>query len=382
MMIANKTKRRQVDYTWPGFVDALSSLLMVIIFVLMIFVLSQFFLSQKMSGQDEALVNLRNNLAELGELLSLERDTTTELTSQLSILEDKIKQVKNELEDEKKLTKQFNNDLVSKNEIINSNQNKILELQKIIDEKIQNTILLQSNINNLNKDVEENKLELVQKNKELKANKEEINTLISASLKLKNKLTQLQALLAAYKAKDKKEKVKTINLGKGLNSALARRVEELQKFRSDFFGRVRELIKGRKEIRIVGDRFVFQSEVLFSLGSDELGAKGKIEMKKLASTLMEIEKSLPNDIDWILQIEGHTDSLPVKKGQSYADNWELSTKRALSVLRFLIKEGINPKKLSASGFGSHQPIDSKNTEEARMKNRRIEMKITQSTISK
>lgn len=381
-MIANKTRKRQVDYTWPGFVDALSSLLMVIIFVLMIFVLSQFFLSQKMSGQDEALVNLRNNLAELGELLSLERDTTTELTSQLSILEDKIKQVKNELEVEKKLTKQFNNDLNSKNEIINSNQNKILELQKIIDEKIQNTLLLQSNINNLNKDFEENKLELVKKNEELKANKEEINTLISASLKLKNKLTQLQALLAAYKAKDKKEKVKTINLGKGLNSALARRVEELQKFRSDFFGRVRELIKGRKEIRIVGDRFVFQSEVLFSLGSDELGAKGKIEMKKLATTLMEIEKSLPNDIDWILQIEGHTDSLPVKKGQSYADNWELSTKRALSVLRFLIKEGINPKKLSASGFGSYQPIDTKNTEEARMKNRRIEMKITQSTISK
>ena len=381
-MIANKTRKRQVDYTWPGFVDALSSLLMVIIFVLMIFVLSQFFLSQKMSGQDEALVNLRNNLAELGELLSLERDTTTELTSQLSILEEKIKQVKNELEVEKKLTKQFNNDLNSKNEIINSNQNKILELQKIIDEKIQNTLLLQSNINNLNKDFEENKLELVKKNEELKANKEEINTLISASLKLKNKLTQLQALLAAYKAKDKKEKVKTINLGKGLNSALARRVEELQKFRSDFFGRVRELIKGRKEIRIVGDRFVFQSEVLFSLGSDELGAKGKIEMKKLATTLMEIEKSLPNDLDWILQIEGHTDSLPVKKGQSYADNWELSTKRALSVLRFLIKEGINPKKLSASGFGSYQPIDTNNTEEARMKNRRIEMKITQSTISK
>ena len=381
-MIANKTRKRQVDYTWPGFVDALSSLLMVIIFVLMIFVLSQFFLSQKMSGQDEALVNLRNNLAELGELLSLERDTTTELTSQLSILEDKIKQVKNELEVEKKLTKQFNNDLNSKNEIINSNQNKILELQKIIDEKIQNTLLLQSNINNLNKDFEENKLELVKKNEELKANKEEINTLISASLKLKNKLTQLQALLAAYKAKDKKEKVKTINLGKGLNSALARRVEELQKFRSDFFGRVRELIKGRKEIRIVGDRFVFQSEVLFSLGSDELGAIGKIEMKKLATTLMEIEKSLPNDIDWILQIEGHTDSLPVKKGQSYVDNWELSTKRALSVLRFLIKEGINPKKLSASGFGSYQPIDTNNTEEARMKNRRIEMKITQSTISK
>ena len=110
-------------------------------------------------------------------------------------------------------------------------------------------------------------------------------------MKLRNKLSQLQTLLSAYKAKDKKEKVKVISLGKDVNSALARRVEELQKFKSDFFGRVKALIKGRKEIRIVGDRFVFQSEVLFTLGSDELGEKGKLEMIKLASTLMEIEKS-------------------------------------------------------------------------------------------
>ena len=177
----------------------------------------------------------------------------------------------------------------------------------------------------------------------------------------------------------KKEKVKTVSLGKDINSALARRVEELQKFKSDFFGRVRALIKGRKEIRIVGDRFVFQSEVLFTLGSDELGEKGQLEMIKLASTLTEIEKSLPTDIDWILQIDGHTDNLPVKPGQSYKDNWELSTKRALSVLRFLIKQGIKPNRLSASGYGSFQPIDNRNLITARTKNRRIEMKITQST---
>jgi len=195
-MIVSKIRKRQVDYTWPGFVDALSSLLMVIIFVLMIFVLSQFFLSQKMSGQDEALINLRNSLAELGELLSLERDTTTELTS----------------------------------------QSKILELQNEIDDKIQNTLLLQNNINNLNKRIDSSQLELNQKNDEISASQKEINTLISASLKLRNKLSQLQTLLSAYKAKDKKEKVKTINVGKGLNSALARRVEELQKLiRSSFW---------------------------------------------------------------------------------------------------------------------------------------------------
>ena len=124
---------------------------------------------------------------------------------------------------------------------------------------------------------------------------------------------------------------------------------------------------------------MFQSEVLFSIGSDELGVKGQLELKKLATTLMEIEKSLPTDIDWILQIEGHTDSLPVKKGQTFKDNWELSTKRALSVLRFLIKQGIKPNRLSALGYGSFQPIDSNDTKSARIKNRRIEMKITQST---
>jgi len=231
----------------------------------------------------------------------------------------------------------------------------------------------------LTKDNKVKDSQIIDKQNKIRASQEEIKILISASLKLRNKLSQLQTLLSAYKAKDKKEKVKVISLGKDVNSALARRVEELQKFKSDFFGRVKALIKGRKEIRIVGDRFVFQSEVLFALGSDELGEKGKLEMIKLASTLMEIEKSLPTDIDWILQIDGHTDNLPVKPGQSYKDNWELSTKRALSVLRFLIKQGIKPNRLSASGYGSFQPIDNRNLVTARTKNRRIEMKITQST---
>ena len=375
----NKVRRRQVDYTWPGFVDALASLLMVIIFVLMIFVLSQFFLSQKMTGQDEALVELRNNLVELGEMLSLERQTTTELTTQLSLLETKIVEVKKNLRYEKELVTQFKEELAGQSNILSLNQSEIEDLKEKLKIKIQASVLLKNNLSELEKRINKKDTDINEKNETINANKKEINELISASLKLRNKLSQLQTLLSAYKAKDKKEKVKTINLGKEMNSALARRVEELQKFKSDFFGRVRELIKGRKEIRIVGDRFVFQSEVLFKVGSEELGIKGQEEMAKLAITLMDIEKSLPTDIDWILQIDGHTDNLPVKKGQNYLDNWELSTKRALSVLRFLIKQGIKPDRLSASGYGSFQPIDKKNTNVARAKNRRIEMKITQST---
>ena len=369
-MIANKIRRRHVDYTWPGFVDALSSLLMVIIFVLMIFVLSQFFLSQKMSGQDEALIKLKTNLIELSELLSLERQSTTQLTSHLSILENKIVKLKNKLELENKLNIKNQDELVKNKVLIDFNDKKIKELEQTLDLKIKAILLSKNNMKKKN-------FEIVEKNDFLKASKDEINRLVSASLKLRNRLSQLQALLSVYKAKDKKDKVKTLNIGKDLNSALARKVEELQKFKSEFFGRVKELIKDRPEIRIVGDRFVFQSEVLFSPGSVEIGSKGQLEMVKLASTLMEIEKSLPTDIDWILQIEGHTDNLSVKAGQTYKDNWELSTKRALSVLRFLIKQGIKPSRLSASGYGSFQPIDKNNNKNGREKNRRIEMKITQ-----
>ncbi len=375
----NKVRKRQLDYTWPGFVDALASLLMVIIFVLMIFVLSQVFLSKKMTGQDEALVELRNNLLELGELLSLERETTIELTSQLSLLETKIVEVKKNLKNEKELATQFKEELTGQSNILSLNQIEIKKLKERLQIEIQDSFLLKNNLSVLEKKINEKDTAINKKNETINANKKEINELISASLKLRNKLSQLQTLLSAYKAKDKKEKVKTVNIGKEMNSALARRVEELQRFKSDFFGRVRELIKGRKEIRIVGDRFVFQSEVLFKVGSDELGIKGQEEMVKLATTLMDIEKSLPTDIDWILQIDGHTDNLPVKKGQDYLDNWELSTKRALSVLRFLIKQGIKSERLSASGYGSFQPIDKENTNIARAKNRRIEMKITQST---
>jgi chemotaxis protein MotB len=376
-MALNKIRRRHVDYTWPGFVDALSSLLMVIIFVLMIFVLSQFFLSQKMNGQDEALVKLKTNLIELSELLSIERNVTIELTSSLTIFENKINIIQNKLEQEK-IKNDNNKEKLQENEkTIRLSKIKISELEGILNKKIEEVLTSKNTIISLENNLQKRKSEVEIKTDILKANKEEINKLTAASIQLRNKLSQIQTLLTAYKAKDKKDNVKTLNIGKDLNSALARRVEELQKFKSEFFGRVKELIKDRPEIRIVGDRFVFQSEVLFSIGSVEIGPKGQLEMVTLASTLVEIEKSLPTDIDWILQIEGHTDNLPVKEGQTYKDNWELSTKRALSVLRFLIKQGINPNRLSASGYGSFQPIDINNNANARKKNRRIEMTITQ-----
>ena len=250
-MLQNRIRKKQLDYTWPGFVDALSSLLMVIIFVLMIFVISQFFISQKMSGQDEALIKLKKNLTELSDLLSLERGTTSELTSQLSVLEEKIVVIKEELLKEKEITKQYQEEIRGTKNIIALNESEINELKIALEEKIKNTTQLRNKVSDLDKQVNQKNLEIQSKDKILKANKEEVNQLISTTLKLKNKLTQLQTLLSAYKAKDKKENVKTLNLGKDVNSALARRVEELEKFKSDFFGRVKELIKGRKKKKML-----------------------------------------------------------------------------------------------------------------------------------
>ncbi len=373
-MLALKYRNKSENYTWPGFVDALASLLMVIIFVLMVFVIAQFYISQKLSGKDKAIVEMEDRIIELADLLSIEKKVTAQLSIDLGTLEKRIKEQNFELlENQKKKNK--NEHLLNtqkfelnklKNELNNKN-NDIVLLEKKLEEHLLNS-------KKQEKSFKENEQKYL-------ASKEKINILIISTKKLQNKINQLKNLLSVYQAKDAKENIKNLNIGKNLNSALARRVEELQRFKSDFFGRVKEKLKNRPEIKIVGDRFVFQSEVLFELGSIFIGEKGKTELKRLATILLEIEKTLPKDINWILQIEGHTDNLPVKKGQEFLDNWELSTERALSVLRYLINQGLSPKKLSASGYGSFQPLVNKNNDESRSKNRRIEIKITQKLSS-
>ena len=369
-MLSIKYSRKSENYTWPGFVDALASLLMVFIFILMIFVIAQFYVTKKLSGKDEALIKMEAEIFELNNLLSIERNVVSKLSIDLNKIEKKfenqsIRLMKKEKEFQKSL-----NDLNVKD----------FEITKLT-EKLKNKDNL---FNKLKEDLKNNlqvtqkqKLVIQENEKDISATIQEIKILLNETKNLKQKINKLKSLLTVYQAKDAKDKIKNVNLGKNLNTALARRVEELQKFKSEFFGRVKEKIKDRPEIKIVGDRFVFQSEVLFQTGSTNIGSKGKKELERLATILLDIEKSIPRDINWILQIEGHTDNLPVKKGQTFIDNWELSTERALSVLRFFIKNGLNPKRLSASGYGSFQPIVSGRNADSRSKNRRIEMKITQ-----
>jgi chemotaxis protein MotB len=193
---------------------------------------------------------------------------------------------------------------------------------------------------------------------------------------LRLRIEELTTLLAEKEAEAARDKIAIASLGKSLNNALASRVQELQRFRSEFFGRLRDILRGRDDVRIVGDRFVFQSEVLFGQGQANIAAEGEQQLAKLAVALNQIAAEIPDDIDWVLQVEGHTDDIPVRAGR-FADNWDLSTERALSVVRFLATQGLPPNRLAAAGYGEFQPLDSAGTDEARRRNRRIEMKLTQ-----
>jgi chemotaxis protein MotB len=201
-----------------------------------------------------------------------------------------------------------------------------------------------------------------------------------ATTALRQRIEELTTLLGDLEAQATRDKVAIASLGKSLNNALANKVQELQRFRSEFFGRLREVLSGRDEVQIVGDRFVFQSEVLFDQGQANIGNGGEEQLQKLALTLADIATKIPDDINWVLQVEGHTDDIPIRAGR-FADNWDLSTERALSVVRFLASQGVPANRLAATGYGEFQPLDPGDTDDARRRNRRIELKITQRVVA-
>ena len=194
---------------------------------------------------------------------------------------------------------------------------------------------------------------------------------------LRSQIAAVEAALQASEEKDRVSQTKIADLGSRLNVALAARVQELNRYRSDFFGRLREILSDRENIRIVGDRFVFQSEVLFPSGGADLNPEGQTEMAKLASALLDLAKEIPPEINWVLRVDGHTDNVPLGGTGRYRDNWELSSARAISVVKFLIAQGVPADRLVAAGFGEFQPIAPGDTPDARSTNRRIELKLTE-----
>ena len=332
---------RRVDY-WPGFVDALSTLLLAIMFLLSVFVLAQFLLSREISGKDEVLSRLNSQINELTQLLALEQGNTQDAQDQLVSLQASLQAAETE----------------------RSRLQTLLTRGSSADQQATERIGELSGQLDSERQISQRALSQV----------ELLNQQISA---LRKQIAALEDALDASEVRDRESNTKIADLGRRLNVALAQRVQELNRYRSDFFGRLREILSDRENIRIVGDRFVFQSEVLFPTGSDQINIAGQIEMKKLADAIIELQKEIPPEINWVLRVDGHTDSTPLSGSGRYRDNWELSSARATSVVKFLIASGVPANRLVAAGFGEFQPLDTTDSEDARSRNRRIELKLTE-----
>jgi chemotaxis protein MotB len=340
MALARARRERTVEY-WPGFVDALSTLVLGIVFLLSTFVVVQFYLSQEVTGKDAALTRLNAQIAELTQLLSLEKTGKASLEEMLTTLRAGLANAEGERDRFKGLYEGLGSGAADAQGKANALSGE-LDSQKQISSRALAQVEL-------------------------------LNQQIAA---LRRQLAALEDALEASEKKDKEAQGRIADLGQRLNVALAQRVQELSRYRSEFFGRLRAILGNRQDIRVVGDRFVFQSEVLFDTGSAAMRPEGKVELDKLAAAVSELEKQIPAEIAWVLRIDGHTDVRPISSPQ-FPSNWELSSARAISVVQYLISRGISPQRLVAAGFGEFQPLDAGTTEEAYRRNRRIELKLTE-----
>ena len=326
---------------WPGFVDALSTLVLAIVFLLSMFVVVQFYLSQEVTGKDKALEQLNAKLAQLNDLLSLEKLGKLGLDQQLSQLRAGLASA----ESERDRVKGLYDGLAGAGNDANSRAN---EMTKALDSEKQLSARALAQV-------------------------EVLNQQISA---LRRQLAALEEALEASEKSGKESQSRIADLGQRLNVALAQRVQELSRYRSEFFGRLRAILGNRPDVRIVGDRFVFQSEVFFDSGQAVLLPEGKTELDKVASALTELDKQIPSEIAWVMRVDGHTDVRPINS-PLFKSNWELSSARAISVVQYLVSLGVPAQRLVAAGFAEFQPLDTAATEEAYKRNRRIELKLTE-----
>ena len=334
--------RGRAEY-WPAFVDVLTNLLLVFIFLLSVFALVQYLLSREISGRDTVLQRLNAQIAELTELLALEKAGKSELSDNLASLTASLAAAESERD----------------------------RLQGMLDSQSSASQSAGSQLATLTSELDAEK----QVSARALSQVELLNQQIAA---LRRQIAAIETALEAAELKDRESQTQIADLGRRLNVALAQRVQELSRYRSDFFGRLRQILGDRPDIRIVGDRFVFQSEVLFATGSDEISPEGVTELGKLGDAVKQLVGEIPPEIPWVLQVNGHTDKRPITGTSGrFRSNWDLSAARAISVVRFLEAQGIPPQNLAAAGFGEFQPLETGDADEALAKNRRIELKLTE-----
>jgi len=346
-MIGSRRRSRSSTNVWPGYVDALSALLMLVIFMLLVYVVSQLFLSQTLSDRNSELASLNQRLSELSQLLGLEQDTTAALEQQMLM-------VQNSFSD----SLAGNEDLQQR---LKASRNQLMRQTAKAEARAEN-------LASMNQDLD-NKDELSNSQQTM------IMRLSSQIASLQNQLRQITAALRLQKEMtvDKEDELDSVS--RRLNTLLAERINQLEQYQSEFFARLRNILAANENVRIVGDRFLLPSELLFASGSAFLGAKGKRELDKLAGVLLNVVETIPADLEWILRIDGHTDRIPINTPQ-FPSNWELSTARAVAVVRYLAAQSVPQNRMVAAGFGEFFPVADGTTPEALQENRRIEIKLT------
>ena len=437
-MLGSRRRVATVVNVWPGYVDALSALLMLIIFMLLIFTVAQVFLAETVSSRDAELDRLNVKLSEISDALQVQRSTNQSLSERLSILrnqytqgqffQDALKEQIAELErivtaDKQTISIQLSelaqlaHDIIALRQVRKDLEDDVASLASTLKNKDQNIEQLETELDNrlaqigtlrdnskslqaklasqenmtmlAQQDIEKKEFliqdlvaivgegkEALEKEKKLSASAyADVKNLSQQIDTLKNKLSSISRALQLEEQKTAGQETELANLGERLNTLLAERVNELEQYRSDFFGRLRQVLVKSPDIRIEGDRFLLPSALFFASASATLGEQGKQELNKLAQTLKEISVAIPSDISWILRVDGHTDQLPINTPR-VPSNWELSSARAVAVVRYLAEQGIPPKRMTAAGFGEFHPVDQGQSEAAYQRNRRIELKLT------
>src|SRR4051794_1210952 len=340
MALARRSRGDTGMNYWPGFVDALSTLILSVVFLLSVFVVVQFFMAQEVSGKDTALQRLNAQIAQLTNLLSLEKTGTVDLEQQIAQLRAGLASAESER-----------------------------DRLKGAAEAASGAAAAQGQVGQLSSDLDREK----SLSARALAQVEALNQQIAA---LRRQLSALESALDVSDQREKESQTRLAELGQRLNVALAQRVQELSRYRSDFFGRLRQILGNRQDVRIVGDRFVFQSEIFFDASQAVLKPEGMAELDTVANALLALEREIPSDIAWVMRVDGHTDIRPIFTAQ-FRSNWELSAARAISVVQYLISKGVSPQHLVAAGFGEFQPLDTGSSEAAYSRNRRIELKLTE-----
>ncbi len=340
MALSRNRRYEPVNY-WPGFVDALSTMLLVIIFLLSVFMLAQFFLSREVTGKDEALARLNRQIEELTNLLALERTEKSADQSKIATLSATLDSAERE---QKRLK-----DAAAAGAASAGLAGRAAATASALDAEKQISARALAEVDVLNQQI----------------------------AALRKQLAAIEDALSASEAANRESQSKIADLGQRLNVALAQKVQELNRYRSDFFVRLRQILGSRPDIRVVGDRFVFESSVLFDVGRADISPRGRQSLDSLASAVLDLEREIPPDIPWILRVDGHTDAQPVTGSGQFKSNWELSAARAVAVVQYLVARGVEADRLAAAGFGQFQPIDTGTDDASMARNRRIELKLTE-----